>query len=125
LDGLLVAFVLVLTFLATTFAIRNTDIWQHLAAGRLLAQGNYHFGQDPFSYTTTDVYWANHAWLSDLILYGVTMLAGGPESRAAGIILVAGKALLFVLLAVLLLSIRLGDQRLWVPAVCMALAMLA
>src|SRR4051812_41132916 len=68
-DAVLAALVLAFAFLAASFAARNTDLWLHLAAGRLLAHGAYTFGSDPFAYTTGGAYWANHAWLSDLALY--------------------------------------------------------
>ena len=64
----------------------------YLATGRLLAHGEYTFGADPFAYTTEQVYWANHAWLYDLGLYRLYLLAGGTG-------LVIAKALLIAVLA--------------------------
>src|SRR6266446_2532552 len=52
LDRAMIAIVLVLGFFLASFAVRNSDFWMHLATGRLIAQGNYVFGVDPFSYTT-------------------------------------------------------------------------
>src|SRR5437667_10233972 len=92
-DRALVAVVLALAFLLASVAVRNSDFWMHLASGRLIANGEYRFGVDPFSYTSTS-YWANHAWLYDLILYGLASAAGGPESEEGGIVLVVIKALL-------------------------------
>src|SRR5947207_114457 len=69
--------VLILAFLAASFLARNSDLWFHLATGRLLAQGQFAFGTDPFAYTTEKVYWAHHAWLFDRGLYGLYRLAGG------------------------------------------------
>src|SRR5437870_3976006 len=77
LNGLLAVLVVVLAFLAASFAARNSDLWFHLATGRLIAQGQYSPGTDPFAYTTEHVYWANHAWLFDLALFGFYKLAGG------------------------------------------------
>src|SRR5437773_201705 len=74
LDRALVAVVLALAFLLASVAVRNSDFWMHLATGRLIAHGQYHFGVDPFSYTGT-AYWANHAWLYDLILYALASAA--------------------------------------------------
>src|SRR4051812_12543808 len=72
------ALVLAFAFLAASFPARNSDLWLHLATGRLLARGEYTFGADPFAYTTSGVYWANHAWLFDLCLYaGLRLLGGG------------------------------------------------
>src|SRR5947207_13433431 len=76
-DATLVALVLAFAFLAASFAARNSDLWLHLAAGRLLAHGEYTFGSDPFAYTTQDVYWANHAWLFDWALYAGYQMLGG------------------------------------------------
>src|SRR5262249_36691111 len=41
LDRLLTLLVLVLAFLAASFLARNSDLWFHLATGRLLAAGAY------------------------------------------------------------------------------------
>ncbi|MBP3955165.1 hypothetical protein J8F10_07710 [Gemmata sp. G18] len=38
------------------FVARNSDVWLHLATGRLVAHGDYHFGADPFAYTIADKY---------------------------------------------------------------------
>lgn len=124
LDGAHVVVVLALAFLLASFAVRNSDFWMHLATGRLLAHGQYRFGVDPFSYTSTD-YWANHAWLYDLLQYALVSAAGGPESEAAGMLLVVLKALLVTLLAWILVQIRRPGRSLWIPAVCSALALLA
>ncbi|HZT82285.1 MAG TPA: hypothetical protein VFA26_18805 [Gemmataceae bacterium] len=118
LDGALAALVLALAAFVASFAARNSDLWMHLASGRLLAQGRYAFGADPFSYTTQGVYWANHAWLYDLGLYGLYSLAGGTA-------LVIAKAVAVVALAALMLTVRRPGQGLLFPAVGTALALLA
>lgn len=109
---------LVFAFLTASFAVRNSDFWMHLASGRLLAEGNYHFGVDPFAYTTQGVYWANHAWLFDLLVYLVF-------TKLGAIVLVIVKAALIAVLAVVLLSIRRPGSRFGVPAFCTLLAVLA
>jgi hypothetical protein len=124
LDRALVAMVLALAFLLASIPVRNSDFWMHLGTGRLLAQGQYQFGVDPFSYTST-AYWANHAWLYDLILYGLVRAAGGPESETAGVVVVVIKALLVTLLAWVMLQTRRPERSLWIPAVCTALALFA
>src|SRR5262249_35071955 len=93
---ILTGFVLLFAFLVSASAVRNSDFWLHLAAGRLLAQGDYHFGVDPFAYTSADVYWVNHAWLFDRGLYAAYQALGGPG-------LVVLKALAVTALAWLLL----------------------
>lgn len=120
----IVALLLVLAFLLGSFAARNTDLWMHLATGRLLAQGGYTFGEDPFSYASTSD-WINHAWLFDLLLYGLSSLAGGIDDPAAGSVLVGFKALLVTALAWVLLQIRRPGLRLWAPAFCTMLTLLA
>ena len=48
-DALLAVCVVLFAFLAASFPARNSDLWLHLAAGRLLAKGEYAFGSDPLS----------------------------------------------------------------------------
>ncbi len=118
LDWVLVGLVLVLAFFLGSFAVANTDYWLHLATGRLIAHGEYTFGTDPFAVATDGVYWVNHAWLFDLVLYAVHSMAGVPGT-------VVFKALLIVALAAVLLAIRRPEQGLWLPVVCTVLALLA
>jgi hypothetical protein len=127
LDVLLVVVALVLTFFLASFAARNSDFWMHLATGRLIANGQYRFGADPFSYTTPDTPWTwiNRAWLSDLGLYLAAEAAGGPESPRAGVVLVAAKALLITAMVAVLLLIRTKERSLWIPVVCTTLAVYA
>jgi tetratricopeptide (TPR) repeat protein len=119
LDGVLVAAVLLLAFLLSSFAVRNSDFWMHLATGRDIITGKYlpWLGIDPFAYTTQGMTWINHAWLYDLALFGLYS-ALGPTS------VVVIKAILVTLLAWLMLRIRRADQSLWVPAACTGLAVL-
>src|SRR5262249_26823197 len=69
-------------------------------------------------FTAGNAYWANHAWLFDLGLYGLYDLAGGAA-------LVVAKALLVTALAALLLRVRLPGGPAWVPVVCTTLAVVA
>jgi hypothetical protein len=110
--------VLVLAFLAGSFQARNSDFWFHLATGRLLAEGRFSFGEDPFSYTTSGTYWACHSWLFDLGLYRLHRLVGD-----AGLVVL--KALLVGALAGLLLLIRRRDGSTAPSVVCTTLAVLA
>jgi hypothetical protein len=52
---------LVFAFLIASFAVRNADFWLHLATGRLIADGGYHAGIDPFASTTEGMRWVNHS----------------------------------------------------------------
>ena len=56
LDAVLVALVLALAFLVASFPVTNSDFFRQLATGRLLAQGEYHFGVDPFTYGSDGAY---------------------------------------------------------------------
>jgi len=121
-DFVLMGVVLVFAFLAASFAVRNSDFWLHLASGRLLAEGRYQFGVDPFAFTTENRYWANHAWLFDLPLY---LLYSRLGEQLGGAVLVVLKALLISLLALVLMSLRPPDSRQGWPAACTLLAVLA
>ncbi|HTU18416.1 MAG TPA: hypothetical protein VMG10_10185 [Gemmataceae bacterium] len=117
-DFVLMAGILVFAFLASSFAVRNSDFWLHRASGRLIAQGRYQIGVDPFAFTTKNQYWANHAWLFDLLLFLVC-------EHFSGGFLVVLKALFVSLLAVVLLRVRRPDSGLGWPAACTLLAVLA
>jgi tetratricopeptide (TPR) repeat protein len=109
--------VLTLAFLAASFPARNSDLWFHLATGRLLANREFSFGSDPFAYTT-QVYWACHSWLFDGALFAARGWIGD-----AGLVVL--KAVLVMALAALLMRIRRPDGATWLPAVCTMLAILA
>src|SRR5262245_45163435 len=124
LDGLLVVLVLAFAFLVASFPANNTDLFQHLAAGRLIAEGAYPFGSDPFTFGSEGAYWANHPWLFDLLSYLVYRV--DETGEIGGVLLVVLKALLVLLLAaVMLRTASRPGQRLWIPAVCVLLAVLA
>jgi tetratricopeptide (TPR) repeat protein len=114
----LLVLVVVLAFLSALFPVYNSDFFQHLAAGRLLTQGGLSFSSDaPDPFTAPGTGWVNHSWVFDLIVYALYQM-----SQAAPIIL---KALLTAVLAgVLIHTGRVAGQRLWLPAVCTALAVL-
>jgi tetratricopeptide (TPR) repeat protein len=102
----LVLLVAVLAFLLASFPARNSDLWLHLARGRLLAGGD--------SSALAD----NPSWLCDLLGYGLYSALGGTG-------LVLAKALLVVALALVLLHLSRAGAGWWVPAFCTALALLA
>src|SRR5205807_968490 len=117
-DAILTGLVVAFAFLAASFTARNSDLWLHLAAGRLLNAGQFDFGKDPFGYTTENTYWANHAWLSDIALYRGYLAVG-----AGG--LVGLKAALVALTALLMLGAARGPGPLWLGAGLILLALLA
>ena len=118
LDRVMLSLVLGLGFLVASFPARNSDLWQHLATGRLLAAGEFSFGPDPFAYTTEGVVWVDHAWLFDLSLYLTYSTLGG-----AAVVLC--KALGVGLLAVVLLRFRREDASPSLVALCVLLALIA
>jgi hypothetical protein len=121
LDGLLVFIVLLFAFLTALFPAYNGDFFLHAATGRLIAQGRYQFGVDPFSFTTQGAVWINHHWLYDLIVYLLYA-----SSSVGGAVLVVLKALMVAALAeVMLRTGRAPGRSLWIPASCVGLAVLA
>ncbi len=123
LDRLLMVGVLALAFLLASLPARNSDVWLHLASGRLLAQGQYHFGVDPFAFTTIGVRWINPSWLYDLMSFLLFQWGGGSA-------LVIGKAVLMALLAWTLLRLcgasadRQKSVRSWLAVLFAVLALL-
>lgn len=110
--------VLALAFLIASFAVRNSDFWMHLATGRLLAEGQYWFGTDPFSYTGEGRTWVNHSWLFDGLLYLLYTAGNGPA-------VVIAKAVVVALTAGLLLLARKPGQSVFPAVVCVGLALVA
>lgn len=89
LDSILVALLFVFAFFLGSTVARNSDVWQHLATGRLISAGQYSFGSDPFSYTSAGRAWINHSWLADLLAYKLWESLGGIDSvlARAGLVL--------------------------------------
>jgi hypothetical protein len=117
--GLLSAlFVCALAGLLASTPAHNSDLWLHLASGRSLVRGQSPLGIDPFASTTAGVFWVNHAWLSDVALYGLYELGGG---RA----LVVAKCALVTVLAGLFFCFRWPGTRAGSLAFAAAAAVLA
>lgn len=109
--GLLAA----LAFLLASFPARNSDLWMHLASGRLLAQGR--FSPLPDAEPSTESA-SNGTWLYDFVSYSLYSILGGSALVFVKALLVAGLAL------VLLDRSRAGEG--WcIPFLCTALALLA
>jgi hypothetical protein len=122
-DWLQALLVLALAFLTASFAVHNSDFFMHLSVGRHIVQGDYHWGEDPLCYTTAQSYWANHSWLYQWGLYRLYHLFG--EDDLAGTVLVVLKAAGVALLALVMMRIRRRGQRIWWPALCTGLAIIA
>ena len=54
----------------------NSDIWFHLAAGRLIWERRSIPATDSWSFTAAGRPWHNHEWLSDLVYHGWTRVFG-------------------------------------------------
>lgn len=117
-DVLRAGLVVTFAFFVASFPARNADVWLHLATGRALIQGDYQLGTDPFSYTTAESVWVNHAWLFDAASYGLHVALGG-----AG--LVVAKAFLIALLAVWLLWPCWPGPHRWLALLLVAAAVTA
>jgi hypothetical protein len=117
-DHVLAIGVLALGFLLASFTVKNSDFFLNLAVGRLITEGNYSFGKDPFSYVGADRVWVNHAWLFDVGLYLLYKIGSG-----AGVVI--AKALAVALIAGLLMLARRPGHALWPGVVCVGLALLA
>jgi hypothetical protein len=120
LDFVLVILSVAFAFLIALFPIANSDFWMHLASGRLLSEGKYTFGVDPFSYTTEGVYWANHNWLFDLVVYWLYTLSPGGD-----LLVIVKAALVGLLAAVMLATAYRPGGRMGLPVACVLLAILA
>ncbi len=123
LEALLIVGGLALAFLLALLPARNSDVWLHLASGRLLAHGQYQFGIDPFAFTTQGVSWVNPSWLYDLLSFYLFQLGDGAA-------LVIAKAGLTALLGWILICLgctkgdhEKGENR-WVAIVFAVFALL-
>lgn len=76
----------------------DTDVWWHLAAGKLILRTQRIPTSDPFSWTAAGRPWVAHEWLSEVIFASVWNLVG-----AAGLLLLAG-----TVMGVALLFLRSG-----------------
>jgi hypothetical protein len=63
--------VLLYTILLSLFAIRNNDIWWHMAVGKRLVETGEWITNDPFLFSLPEIPWVPHAWLSEIVLYGI------------------------------------------------------
>lgn len=63
-------------FFLGTFRITDSDVWWHLATGRLIAASGAIPRADPFSFTMGGAPWVSHEWLFAWILYGAQRLVG-------------------------------------------------
>jgi hypothetical protein len=121
LDLLLALAVIAFGFVVASFRATNSDFLRHAATGRLLIEGHYSFGSEPFTWGAAPEPWVNTSWLYDLISY---LLYQGSE--AGGILVVVLKASSVAFMALLMLQVgRTAGRSLLLPACCVGLALLA
>jgi len=108
---------LVLAFFLGSTPAGNSDLWLNLATGRALAQGEFHFGFEPFTCTETHVYWVHSSWLYDFCQFLLFQSFGGTVLVVLKALLIAGLAILMVLAG------RCGTLSL--PSIAAALALIA
>ncbi|MFO0925766.1 MAG: hypothetical protein U0736_01855 [Gemmataceae bacterium] len=119
-EWLLGLLLLAFAFLCGSFRATNADVFLHLAAGRLIAAGQYTFGTDPFTFTSAGT-WVNTSWLYGLVTYLLyTATAHG------GVVLVVLKAVLGAATAWLMLRAgSLPGRPAWIPLACAFVGVLA
>ena len=101
-----------LVFAAVCFPLTNTDIWWHLASGRLMVEQPGWLRTDPFA---TGEAWVNLHWLFQLGALGAYRL-GGPAA------LVLAKSTLVALGALLLLlAVRRSVSEGWITPIAVVL----
>ena len=115
LDLVLVTLLAALAFLLASFPARNSDLWGHLAAGRLLAQGEFPLRGDV---DVRSLFPGDQAYLFDLLTYGLYSVVGGDG-------LMVCKALVAAGLALVLLRLGSAGHGWWISGVCSALALVA
>jgi hypothetical protein len=118
-DKSLYAIVLLTACLVGMFVAKNSDIWRHLATGRLLVQGKYTPGSDPLSYTGESRAWVNPNLIFEPIAYAIY------SADRTGAALVAVKALIFGAVFMVLFQLRRKESSLWPWCVFGALGVLA
>jgi hypothetical protein len=123
-DVVILVLLLVLSFFLASFTASNSDLWMHRAVGKLMSEGKFTFGVDPFSWATEKsadrpaVYWVNHSWLFSWLVYHLINLVGGSG-------LVIGKAALFTATIALLSRIGWNAANRWFVLFCLVMAALA
>jgi hypothetical protein len=108
-----------LTAYVAGFALMDTDIWWHLAAGRLMVEERRLLFHDPFAADTLGCPWVDVHWLFQIFAY-LLYRAGGIAGLVMAKIALVGVG---VGLAVRALCARLA-RPLWLPAAVTVVAML-
>ena len=82
------------------FRIANTSVGWHLASGRWILEHGSFLHSDPFSFTSGGAPWIDHEWLFQVGAALIDILGGGPALAVTRAIVVAGLALLLLVVSV-------------------------
>jgi tetratricopeptide (TPR) repeat protein len=86
-------------FFAVCFPILCTDIWWHLAAGRLIVEQGRFLYTDPFSSGSLGARWVDVHWLFQVLAWGAYRLGGLPAIVLAKALAASGAAALLLAVA--------------------------
>ena len=104
---------------AACFSLMDTDIWWHLAAGRLMVKEHRLLFADPFAADSLGSPWVNVHWLFQVLVFLLHRLGGIAAIVVAKVVLIG----LGVGLGVRALCARLA-RPLWLPAAATVVGML-
>ena len=104
---------------AACFSLMDTDIWWHLAAGRLMVKEHRLLFADPFAADSLGSPWVNVHWLFQVLVFLLHRLGGIAAIVVAKVVLIG----LGVGLGVQALCARLA-RPLWLPAAATVVGML-
>lgn len=76
---LLLWLAIVLAMVLSLFPISDPDIFLSLQTGRLISQGQFPWGSDPYGFAHGETgSWVHNGWLGDLVIYYLYEAGGGP-----------------------------------------------
>ena len=114
LDWLLAALVVASALSHGLTPLRSTqDFWWHLKAGQVIVADNYQLPEnDIFAFSSEDIAWYNHEWLTQILMYDVYRMGERTHAGAGVQWIIIAKALMLAatfLLLFLLLARRTGS----------------
>ncbi len=98
---------LLMTCFLAIFPVNDPDIFFSLQIGKLISDGQFSFGKDPFSYADGEqAIWTHNGWLGDLLIYQVYQLGSGP-------LLVIFRSVLITLLFWMMMQLAGARPKFW------------
>jgi hypothetical protein len=70
-DNVVALGVLAFVVSISLFAIRDNDLWWHMAVGRELVESRHWITRDPFLFSIPGLPWVSHAWLVEILFYAI------------------------------------------------------